>query len=180
MSAIAAGLRRRWLAILPLAIFAAAAVVFYMAVLHGPDVRPSALIGKEAPPLVLPPIPGSGRPGLTQADLGNGHVTVVNFWASWCAPCRLEQPMLMALSKRKGFKLIGVNYKDDPKLASSYLRDHGDPFAAVGLDASGDAGINWGISGVPETFVVGAHGHILAHYEGPLTPQAIKRLGLGG
>ena len=171
------GIPQRLLAALPLVALLAAATVFGFAVMHGAPKRPSALIGRPAPPLDLPPLPGSALPAPTPADLV-GHISVVNFWASWCPPCRIEHPALMALAKRQDLTLIGVAYKDAPGEASSYLAHMGNPFAHLGLDADGHVAIDWGVSGVPETFVIGPDGRVLAHQEGPLTDEALRRMGL--
>jgi cytochrome c biogenesis protein CcmG/thiol:disulfide interchange protein DsbE len=169
--------RRRLLAFLPLIILAAVAVFFAVSVMTGAPKRKSALIGKEAPSLSLAAISGTGVPA--PAPSLKGRVTVVNFWASWCAPCKLEHPVLMEMSKRGDIVLAGIDWKDNPDTAKSYLVHLGNPFAELGADATGHTGIDWGISGVPETFVVGPDGRVLTHYEGPLTEEALIQLGIG-
>lgn len=167
----------RVLAFAPLLALLAAGAVFSFAVMHGTPTRPSALIGRAAPPLTLQPLNGVAVPELAAKDFA-GRTTVVNFWASWCAPCRLEHQTLMTLSLRKDLMLVGIAYKDDAAKARSFLEHLGNPFSRVGLDPKGRTAFDWGVSGVPETFVVGADGRILAHEEGPLTDDAIKRLRL--
>jgi cytochrome c biogenesis protein CcmG/thiol:disulfide interchange protein DsbE len=154
-----------------------AAAIFSFAVMQGTPKRPSALIGRAAPPLSLSMLEGLGVPELTAKDL-TGHTTIVNFWASWCAPCRLEHQALMTLSLRKGLTLVGIAYKDESVNARSFLENLGNPYSRIGLDQAGRTAIDWGVSGVPETFIVGPDGRILAHEEGPLTDDAIARLGL--
>ena len=139
---------------------------------------PSALIGKPAPQFDLPPIAGltkdgSPLPGLSTADL-KGHLSLVNVWASWCVPCREEQPLLMQLAADERFRLLGINYKDKPENAKAFLDEMGNPFHAVGADRSGDVGIEWGVYGVPETYLVSTDGTILYKRVGPFTPDAIR------
>ncbi|MFZ1991793.1 MAG: DsbE family thiol:disulfide interchange protein [Alphaproteobacteria bacterium] len=167
----------RALAFAPLLALLAAGAIFSFAVMHGTPTRPSALIGREAPPLTLQKLDGVAVPELTAQDL-LGHTTVVNFWASWCSPCRLEHQALMTLSLRKDLTLVGIAYKDDGAEARSFLEHLGNPFSRIGLDPQGRTAFDWGVSAVPETFVIGPEGRILAHEEGPLTDDAIKRLGL--
>lgn len=165
----------RWLVFAPLIVLAALAFVLAIAVSNGPPVRKSALIGKPAPAFDLPPVEGMSQPGLARADLGNGRPVIVNFWASWCLPCREEQPALEALARASGIELVGINYKDEPAAAARFLATYGNPFARIGRDKDGRAGIEWGISGVPETFYVGSDGRILAHREGPIDARTAVR-----
>ncbi len=144
-----------------------------------PSLVPSALIGKNAPAINLPAVPGTGRPGLSDADLRKGGVTVVNYFASWCAPCRVEHPILRELAendalKAMGVRLVGVNYKDDPSNAARFLSEEGDPYAAIGMDANGRVGIDWGLTGVPETFIVRGDGKIAYKFIGPLTEESLN------
>jgi cytochrome c biogenesis protein CcmG/thiol:disulfide interchange protein DsbE len=169
----------RWVVFLPLAVFVLIAAMFLQRLFAGdPSAIPSALIGRPAPAFELPPIEGlvaDGQPvpGLSRADLA-GQVTVMNVFASWCGPCRDEHPYLLDLAKDGRFRLVGLNYKDDPGNALTFLNGLGNPYSAVGADRNGRAGIDWGVYGVPETFVVAADGTIVAKHVGPLTPQSIE------
>lgn len=176
----AAGKRRVWLALLPLAIFVALAGFFAVQLLSGREAStiPSALIGRPAPATKLPPVEGLLRdgapvPGLDSADF-RGQLTLVNVWASWCVPCRQEHPLLMQLAQDRRIRLVGLNYKDQPENARRFLGDLGNHFAAAGSDRSGRAAIEWGVYGVPETFLVGPDGHVLYKHVGPLTEQSIR------
>lgn len=166
---------RTWLALLPLAIFLALAGVFLAELLSGRDASavPSALIGSSAPATHLEPVEGLGLPGLDSTAF-QGRVTLVNVWASWCAPCREEHPVLMALKQDKRFEIAGLNYKDLPANARRFLGDLGNPFDTVGADENGRAAIDWGVYGVPETFVVGRDGRILFKHVGPLDAAAVR------
>lgn len=166
---------RRWLVLAPLLVLAALAIILAVAVSNGPPARKSALIGKPAPAFDLPPIAGLSQPGLARADIGKGRTVIVNFWASWCLPCREEQPALEALARASNVELVGINYKDEPVAAQRFLASYGNPFARIGADGDGRSGIEWGISGVPETFYVGADGRVLAHAEGPLDARTAAR-----
>lgn len=169
---------RRLLYLLPVLVFAALALLFLVRLYAGDPARlPSALIGRPAPAFALAPLPGLVRggeavPGLSDADL-KGRVTLVNIWASWCAPCRQEHPLLMGLAKDPSIRLVGIDYKDDPENARRFLGALGNPFAAVGADISGRTGIDWGVYGVPETFVIGPDGTIRHKHIGPLTAEAL-------
>jgi cytochrome c biogenesis protein CcmG/thiol:disulfide interchange protein DsbE len=166
--------RRNWLAVLPLVVFAGLAAIFLIQLRSGQDSSfvPSVLIGREAPATNLPPLAGSDLPGLASADF-KGHVTLVNVWASWCAPCREEQPLLMKLKGDPRFRLTGLNYKDKPANALRFLGEMGNPFAAIGVDENGRTAIDWGVYGVPETYLVGKDGRILYKHVGPFTEQSI-------
>lgn len=168
----------RWLYVLPVAVFAGLVALFLVRLYAGdPAKLPSALLGRPVPAFALPPLEGlrdgEGRPvpGFAAADLKAGPVTIVNVWASWCAPCRLEHPLLMDLAKNPAIRVVGINYKDKPDTARRFLGNLGNPFAAVGADESGRTGIEWGVYGVPETFVVGPDGVIRHKHVGPLTPE---------
>lgn len=165
---------RRWLAILPLAVFAALAAVFLFQLLSGRDAAtiPSALIGAPAPATSLPALEGMNLPGFESAALA-GKVTLVNVWASWCAPCREEHPILMALASRAGVDIVGLNYKDKPENARRFLGELGNPYDAIGVDTTGRAAIDWGVYGVPETFLVGRDGKIAWKHVGPFTEQSV-------
>jgi cytochrome c biogenesis protein CcmG/thiol:disulfide interchange protein DsbE len=167
--------RRRWAPVIPLIVFGGLAALFFLRLGSGDPARiPSALIGQPAPATVLPALEGlteGGRavPGLTAETL-RGSVSVVNVWASWCVPCHDEAPLLLALSEDKRFQVVGINYKDATDNARRFLGRHGNPFSAVGVDANGRASIEWGVYGVPETFVVGRDGRISYKLIGPITP----------
>jgi cytochrome c biogenesis protein CcmG/thiol:disulfide interchange protein DsbE len=156
----------RWLAALPLIALGALAIMFAAYSLHrNPQVDPKALVGKPLPALSLPELE-DGRPVPLRTATG-GKVALVNFYASWCAPCELEHPTLKALSAR-GVRIIGVAYKDAPENARAFLTRLGDPFAAHLVDRDGRAGIEFGVTGVPETYLVDAKGVILAKHTGPM------------
>ena len=136
-----------------------------------PDILPSINIGKYAPKVQLQPLLGSIPFG--QSDLKNGSVTFVNFWASWCGPCRAEHPTLMSLSEQ-GVNVFGVNYKDNPTKANLFLQELGDPFTMSGADPDASMGLDWGVYGLPETFVIGPDGKVLLRVAGPLTQRNMK------
>lgn len=164
----------------PLAIFSALAIVFAFALRTGdPSKLPSALIGKAAPAIELPGLDGltdAGRPvgGFTSADLAKGQVSVVNFWASWCVPCVQEHPVLVVLRQRTGVRVYGVNYKDQAAAARRFLGRYGNPYFAVGVDGHGRAAIEWGVYGMPETFIVNGDGRIAYKHVGPITPETLE------
>jgi cytochrome c biogenesis protein CcmG/thiol:disulfide interchange protein DsbE len=170
-----------WGMALPLVIFMALAGLFFFGLQSGdPSRLPSALIGKHVPVFDLPPLEGlnNGRapvPGLSNKDLAQGDVRIVNFWASWCAPCRDEHPFLVQLAKQSNAPLTGINYKDQTAAARRFLGRFGNPFVAVGVDAKGMTAIEWGVVGMPETFIVGGDGTILHKHVGPINGQIIER-----
>ncbi|TQS72787.1 DsbE family thiol:disulfide interchange protein [Rhodobacteraceae bacterium] len=155
----------------PPLIFAALAGVFVWGMLRDdPSQLPSAFVGKPAPDVAISPL---GRlPQFSNADLRDGELKLVNFWASWCAPCRVEHPNLEALSN-EGIKIYGVNYKDQPDKALGFLASLGNPFAAAGADRTADMALDWGVYGVPETFVVDGKGRVLLRFAGPVTDRVI-------
>ena len=172
--------RVRLLYLLPVLVFGALAALFMVRLYSGDPARlPSALIGTVAPSFTLPPLQGlrdgSGRPvpGLSGAELKAGRVTVVNVWASWCAPCRIEHPILMELSRDPAIRLVGIGYKDKTENARRFLGSFGNPFSAVGVDETGRTAIDFGVYGVPETFVIGPDGVIRHKHVGPLTPDTV-------
>jgi len=172
--------RRRWFVLLPLVIFAALAALFLLRLGAGdPSRLPSALIGKPAPMLALPPLEGlveagAPVPGLDPAAFKD-RVTIVNVWASWCVPCRDEHPFLVKLAADKRVTMTGINYKDAPENARSFLARYGNPFAAVGVDTGGRAAIEWGVYGVPESFIVGRDGSIAYKQIGPLDERGFEK-----
>lgn len=169
----------RWLALLPLVAIAALAVLFVgWSLKRDPAFKPDAMVGQPIPETVLPMLTGD-QAGPGQVDLktaGVGRPMIVNVFASWCAPCRIEHPKLLQL-KRRGIAVVGVAYKDEPVATRAFLDELGDPFAMVLVDREGRAGLDLGISGVPETFAVDAMGRITAKQSGPLLDDAdIERL----
>ncbi|MFZ5673922.1 MAG: DsbE family thiol:disulfide interchange protein [Pseudomonadota bacterium] len=164
---------RAWLTLLPVALFALLAVLFYRGLSGNPADVPSVLINKPVPVFTLSPIEGLDLPGLTSDDLKKGEVTLVNVWASWCVPCREEHPMLMELARRGDLRIVGINYKDDPENARRFLVTLGIPFAAIGADPNGRAAVDWGVYGVPESFLVDGQGTIRLKWIGPLTREAL-------
>jgi cytochrome c biogenesis protein CcmG, thiol:disulfide interchange protein DsbE len=166
--------RRNLLVLAPLVVFAALAALFFFRLGAGDPSRiPSALIGRPVPETSLPPLPGLERdgkpiPGVTP-DLFRGAVTLVNVWASWCVPCHDEVPFLLELAQDRRIQVVGINYKDVPDNARRFLGRYGNPFAASGADANGRASIDWGVYGVPETFVIGRDGRIAFKLIGPIT-----------
>ncbi len=169
----------RWLALIPLAVLSALAVLFVgWSLNRDPSYKPDAMVGQPIPETVLPMLTGD-QPGPGNLDLktaGVGKPMLVNVFASWCAPCRIEHPKLLAL-KARGINVVGVAYKDEPVATRAFLDEMGDPFALVLVDHEGRAGLDLGISGVPETFAVDAMGRITAKHSGPLLNDAdIERL----
>ena len=168
--------KRRLIVLLPLAIFLLLAALFLFRLGAGdPSKLPSALIGRPVPDTPLPAVEGLVRdgvpvPGIANADF-KGAVSLVNVWASWCVPCHDEAPLLMQLADDKRIRILGINYKDQPENARRFIGRYGNPFAAVGADANGRASIDWGIYGVPETFLIGRDGRIAYKLVGPISPE---------
>lgn len=162
----------RPLVILPPVIFGAMALLFGIGMFRDdPDSLPSARAGQPAPPVVLGTM--DGKTGVTDSMVRTGEVKLVNFWASWCAPCRAEHPTLEKLSG-EGVTIYGINYKDDPAKALAFLGELGDPYAAIGTDESGRTALDWGLYGVPETFVIDATGRIILRFAGPVTSRVLE------
>ena len=169
----------RWLMALPLVIFAALAIIFWYGLGDGdPSRLPSALIGHPAPQTSLPPLAGLASNGAPVPGLDpsvfKGKVSLVNVWASWCVPCHDEAPLLTELGHDKRLQLVGINYKDSTDNARRFLGRYGNPFGIVGVDVNGRASIEWGVYGVPETFIVGREGTILYKLVGPVTPDNVN------
>ena len=171
--------RRRLWVMLPLIIFLTLAALFYFRLGAGDPSRiPSALIGRPVPATDLPPLPGFVRdgqpvPGLSATDF-NGNVTLLNVWASWCVPCHDEAPLLMRIAGDKRIRVVGINYKDQPDNARRFLGRYGNPFASIGADQNGRASIDWGVYGVPETFLIGRDGRIAFKLVGPITAHNLE------
>jgi cytochrome c biogenesis protein CcmG/thiol:disulfide interchange protein DsbE len=177
--------RKTWLLALPLLGFAALAALFWVRLGSGdPSKIPSALIGRPAPQTALPALAGLSRDGVAVPGLDpaafKGRVSLVNVWASWCVPCHDEAPLLTALAQQlaadKRFQIVGINYKDAPDNARRFLGRYGNPFAVVGVDGNGRGSIEWGVYGVPETFVVGRDGAIAYKLVGPVTPENLDKI----
>jgi len=170
--------RRRLIVLVPLIIFLGLVSLFLIRLYAGDPSRiPSALIGHPAPQTKLPPVAGLERdgapvPGLDPAEF-KGAVTLLNVWASWCVPCHDEAPLLLHLAEDNRLRVVGINYKDAPENARRFLGRYGDPFVAAGADENGRAAIEWGVYGVPETFIVGRDARIAYKLVGPITPDNI-------
>ncbi len=159
--------------LLPVIAFAILAAAFGVGLYLRPDVIPSPLIDQETPAFALKPIPGRDDAGLSAADLKGQGVTLVNVFASWCVPCRAEHPLLMQLAKQ-GVRIVGINYKDKPEDVTAWLAELGNPFAKIGRDDTGRTAIDWGVYGVPESFLVDNEGRIRHKHVGPLMDHDIQ------
>jgi cytochrome c biogenesis protein CcmG/thiol:disulfide interchange protein DsbE len=172
--------RRRIIVLVPLFVFLGLALLFLIRLGAGDVSRiPSALIGHPAPQTDLPGVAGLERdgkpvPGLDAASF-KGAVTVLNVWASWCVPCVEEAPLLVRLARDPRFRVVGINQKDSPENARRFLTRYGNPFVANGVDSNGRASIEWGVYGVPETFVIGRDGRITYKLIGGITPQNLEQ-----
>lgn len=166
------------IALVPLVLFAVIAAgagkILYEQDVDGKDISeiPSALIGTKAPSLNLPPLQGSGVPALTDAAI-KGKLTLVNVFASWCIPCREEHPILLALAKDERLNVVAINYKDKTEGALNFLKELGRPYAAIGVDPKGQAAIDWGVYGIPESYLVAADGTILYKRVGPFDEKSL-------
>jgi cytochrome c biogenesis protein CcmG/thiol:disulfide interchange protein DsbE len=167
----------RWYYFLPVLAFIGLLGLFATSLMHAvvapPGTEPSTLVDRPAPQIALPALDAKTQPFLTR-DLAAGHVTVLNVWASWCVPCRAEAPALAQLARVKDIALYGLVYKDSAARARRYLNETGNPYSRIVLDRDGLAGIGWGVTGVPETFVVDGRGIVRLHYAGPLVGGALE------
>ena len=164
--------------IIPLVVFATVAAAFGVGLTLKPNVVPSALIDKPVPEFTLAGLPGAGvelAEGFSSADL-TGRVSIVNVFASWCFPCRVEHPLLMRLARNPKVRIFGLNYKDQPEDARAWLKELGNPYHRIGVDRDGRIAIDWGVYGVPETFIIDAGGRIRYKHVGPITPADLDEI----
>jgi cytochrome c biogenesis protein CcmG/thiol:disulfide interchange protein DsbE len=169
----------RWLLFLPIVAFTALAALFFIRLYAGDaSLLPSALIGRPVPHFDLPPLAGTLTPGLSDADLRQGHVTLVNVFASWCVPCHAEHAVLMQIAGDPQLKdrvaVVGLAYKDQPENTRRFLGQGGNPYARIGVDASGRVAIDFGVYGVPETYVIKPDGTIAYRFVGPLSGESLR------
>jgi len=167
-----------WVSILPLFIFLALAGVFYSLLsTEGRDTSalPSALLNDPAPVLIVPPLVETGLPGMEADTFKTGKVSVVNIFASWCVPCRQEHPQIVKLGQDDRIQLVGINHKDGNRNALSFLEELGNPYDVIGVDRNGRASIEWGVYGVPETFLVDGKGIIFYKHVGPISPAQLEK-----
>ncbi|SFP84381.1 DsbE family thiol:disulfide interchange protein [Tranquillimonas alkanivorans] len=160
------------LLVLPVALFLALAGAFFWGLMNTDDKLPSTMIGRAVPEFDLPPLEGRDN-GLSSEDL-RGEVSIVNVWASWCAPCRVEMPLLVELAEAGTVPIHGINYKDDPAAAERFLAELGDPYTRIGVDRSGRTSIDWGVYGLPETFVIDAEGRIAHKHVGAFDRRMLE------
>ena len=165
----------RMVYLVPLSVFLVMAVYFAVGLTKDSKVLPSALIDKPVPEFSLPPIEGGPGKGFSSADLRAGSVSVINVFASWCVPCRIEHPQITRLAGLKVAALYGLNFKDMPKDALKWLKQLGDPYAAHGADIQGRVAIDWGVYGIPETFIIDNSGIIRYKFVGPITARRLDR-----
>lgn len=164
--------------VIPLVVFAIVAAAFGVGLTLTPNIVPSALIDKPVPAFTLAGLPGAGpdmAKGFSNTDL-TGRVSVVNVFASWCFPCRVEHPLLMRLARNPKIRIFGLNYKDRPEDARAWLKEFGNPYHRVGVDRDGRIAIDWGVYGVPETFIVDAEGRIRYKHVGPIQPPDLDEV----
>ncbi|MDE0460414.1 MAG: DsbE family thiol:disulfide interchange protein [Chromatiales bacterium] len=166
--------RRLWPFLVPIAIFAGIGVLLYLGLFRDPSLVPSPLIGKPVPEFALGPVQGRTL-GLSSEDLRE-EVTLVNVFASWCVACRDEHPLFLALEREGVVPIHGLNYKDAPPDAAAWLDALGDPYTRIGADLDGRVGLDWGVYGVPETFVVDGNGRIAYKHIGPVTPRVLDEI----
>ncbi|MBV8800635.1 MAG: DsbE family thiol:disulfide interchange protein [Alphaproteobacteria bacterium] len=167
---------KRWLYLIPILVFGGLVYLLF----HGlyappPDQIPSALLGKPAPHIALPPLDQQAR-AFDNRDLAAGHVSIINVWASWCVPCRLEAPMLDRLRLQSGSPLYGLVYKDKAARARRFLSEVGNPFSRIDIDSRGRSAIDWGVYDVPETFVIDRKGIVRLRYSGPITEDVLSEV----
>ena len=165
---------KRAIYLVPLSVFLVMVVYFAIGLTKDPKILPSVLIDKPVADFTLPPIEGGPGQGFSSADLKGRGVTVLNVFASWCVPCRVEHPVIMRLAEMKVARVYGLNYKDNPKNALRWLRERGDPYAAHGVDNDGRVSIDWGVYGIPETFVVDGRGMIRYKHVGPINGDILE------
>lgn len=178
-SAASSTRKRGWI-LAPFVIFILIAGLFAFGLTGDPSKLPSALIGRPVPQTDFPALEGlisNGQPapGFHAADLAKGRVSVVNFWASWCGPCIEEHPLLIALRERTGIDIYGVNYKDQAEAGRRFIGRYGNPFTAVGTDQTGRNAIEWGVYGMPETFVINGEGKIAYKHVGPISAESLEK-----
>ena len=164
--------------VIPLIVFAGLAAAFGVGLTLRPEVVPSALIDKPVPEFTLAGLPGARvelAEGFSSADL-TGRVSIVNVFASWCFPCRVEHPLLMRLARNPKVRIFGLNYKDRPEDARAWLKEFGNPYHRVGVDRDGRVAIDWGVYGVPETFIIDAEGRIRYKHVGPIMPPDLAEI----
>ncbi len=171
-------MRRRLLYLIPAVIFGVIAGNLLWGLIsdRDPTAIPSVMIDQPVPEFELGPIEGLAGPGLKTADLTNGQVTLVNFVASWCVPCRIEHALLTELVKYDRVRLVGINYKNEPEEARAWLAQLGNPYAAIGADTTGRVGIEWGVYGLPETFLIDKQGRIRYRHAGPIDAGLLTRM----
>jgi cytochrome c biogenesis protein CcmG/thiol:disulfide interchange protein DsbE len=157
---------------LPLVLFAAVSAALYIGLSLDPSQVLPPMVGKEVPQFDLPPVEGTSA-RLTSDDLKQGEVTLVNIFASWCAPCHIEHPFLMELKEKYGLKIYGIDYKDEPNDIRNFLDARGDPYAKVGADIEGRVAIDWGASKYPENYIIDGDGKVLDVIDGPITSREI-------
>jgi cytochrome c biogenesis protein CcmG/thiol:disulfide interchange protein DsbE len=173
---------KRTIYLVPLSVFLVLAVYFAVGLTKDPKIIPSALIDKPVPEFSLPPIVTMSRGGTPQEygkgfsseDLKKGGISVINVFASWCLPCQTEHPLLTRLAKMNVAKIYGLNFKDSPDKAIKWLKELGDPYDAIGADPKGRVSIDWGVYGIPETFIVDGAGKIRFKYVGPMNDNILE------